>query len=317
MSTYASPLSSGKTSPKGFLRVFGKIFSGSGVVEDTALTVSAQDTPDMTVKVSGSALDDNAVFIHTDGTFIQAWNESDANVTISANASGVTKTDAIVAYVDLTDYDADNANNPDSLKFIAVRLAGSETGAPDDTDIKATDVSTNPYIVLAEVTVANGAASINSGNITDKREVAQVDGKYLKGESVDTDQLADNAVEAAKLGSVVTSSSLNIALNDASITSTSYALIYGGSTSLGIYEVVGTVNISSLAIPSGAVILQVHCWVNAAGNLSHEAYAPLAVTSVTNTSVSFKGQVAGDGSGSNNFINQTNSKLQLFVRYIA
>lgn len=199
MSTYASPLSSGKTSPKGFLRVFGKVFSGSGVIESAALTVSAQGTPDMTVKVSGSALNDNAVFIHTDGTFIQAWNESDVNVSILANASGVTKTDAIVAYVDLTDYDASNANNPDCLKFIAVRRSGSDTGAPTTGEIQATAVSTNPYFVRAEVSVANGASSINSGNITNKTVNSRVDGQYVKLASVARDKLASGALPEIRI----------------------------------------------------------------------------------------------------------------------
>lgn len=199
MSSYASPLSSGKTSPKGFLRVLGKMFTGSGVIESTALTVSAQLTPDMTVKVSGSALDDNAVLIHSDGTFIQAWNEADVSVTILANVTGVTKTDAIVAYVDLNDYDASNANNPDSFKFIAVRRGGTDTGAPTNGEI-STAVASNPYIVLAHVTVANGAMSINSGNISDQRTMAQLKADQL--EPLSGDQYGEDSITPAKIATV-------------------------------------------------------------------------------------------------------------------
>ncbi len=183
MSTYASPLSNGKTSPQAFLRVLGKVFTGSGVVEPTALTVSAQVSPDMSVVVSGSALNDNAIFIHTNGHLIQAWNDANVTVTITANSSGVTKTDAIVAYVDLAaglGGTADPANNPGALKFVAVRRAGADTGNPTSAEI-STAVSSNPYLVLAYLTVANGTGvTINSGNIVNARTLAKVKSSYLE-----------------------------------------------------------------------------------------------------------------------------------------
>src|SRR3954451_22485840 len=100
MSRFATNLNAGKTDEKGIFRPFGKLFNQSGVISLTALTVAAQGTPDMTVKVSGSAASDNAVFITSTGDCYWGWNTASYNVTITANASGSTKTDAIVAYID-------------------------------------------------------------------------------------------------------------------------------------------------------------------------------------------------------------------------
>jgi hypothetical protein len=194
MATYATPLSAGKTSPQGFLRILGKVFTSSGVVESAALTVAAQTSPDMTIKVSGSSLNDNAVFVHTDGHFIHAWNTNSANVTITANASGSGKTDAIVAYVDLAGGDASNANNPSALKFVAVRGA---SGAPNSGEITASAVGSNPYLVLAHVAIANGAASINSGNITDQRTRAYLDSSRLAADSIGRAHLGSGALPIA------------------------------------------------------------------------------------------------------------------------
>lgn len=173
MATYVTPLSSGKVNPRGANPVMAKLFTSSGVIGATALQVSAQLTPNKTVLISGSEADDMAVFVLLDGRFIQAWNDADYELTITDNNSGVTKTDAVVSYVDLDDGDAVNANNPDALKFIAVRRGGVDTGAPTGAEID-TAVSGNPYIVLDHLTLANGYNEITASELSDPRVQAQV-----------------------------------------------------------------------------------------------------------------------------------------------
>ncbi len=191
MAEYAVNLNNGTTDEKGAFRLMGKILNQSGVIEATALTVSATTpTPDLTVKVSGSVASDNAVFITTTGDTYHGWNTtSPYSVTITANSTGVTKLDAIVAYIDTT-AGSTTANNPGGTKFLAVR--GSSTdGVTKATaaDITASAVGTKPYLRLADVTVGNGVSSINSGNIVDARPKATV-GAGL----VTTSALALNAV---------------------------------------------------------------------------------------------------------------------------
>lgn len=167
MSLYALHLANGRTSNTGVFRLMGRLLSGSGVIESTGFTVSAQGTPDMTVKVSGSTTSDNLVIITATGDTYHGWNTANANVTISSNSTGVTVKDHIVAYID-TALTTTTPDNPGGLVLIAVR--GTGTAAPTDTQIN-TATGSKPWLRLAEVSVANGAGSINAGNIVDLRPV--------------------------------------------------------------------------------------------------------------------------------------------------
>ena len=175
MAEYAVNLNNGKTDEKGQFRLLGKLLNQSGVIEATGLTVAATTpTPDMTVKVSGSAANDNAVFITSTGDTYHGWNTAQYSVTILSNATGVTKYDAIVAYID-TAAGSTTANNPGGLKLVAVR--GSSTDGvtkATSADIAASVVGTKPSIRLADVTVSNGVSSINSGNVVDTRPIARI-----------------------------------------------------------------------------------------------------------------------------------------------
>jgi hypothetical protein len=181
MSLYAIHLANGKTANTSPIRLLGRLLSGTGVIESTAFTVSAQGTPTMTLNISGSTTSDNLVIITATGDVYHGWNTSTATVTISSNATGVSKRDAVVAYVD-TALTSTTPDNPGGLVLTTVRGSGTDT-VPTDAEIDAA-VSSKPWIRLANIFVANGASSINSGNITDTRVFATVDGKYLKSASV-------------------------------------------------------------------------------------------------------------------------------------
>ncbi len=186
MAEYAINLNNGKTDEKGIFRLLGKLFNQSGVIESTALVVAAQSSPDMTVKVSGSAASDNAVFLTTNADCYHGWNTFSYNVTILANSTGVAHFDAIVAYVD-TSAGSATANNPGGLKFIAVRSTAIDgTTKTSAADITASPVGTKPYIRLADVTVGNGVSSINSGNVVDARVFAAVGTGLVAGSSLAT-----------------------------------------------------------------------------------------------------------------------------------
>ncbi len=169
MALFAVNLNNGVTDEKGIFRLLGRMLTRSGVIESTALTVAAQSTPDMTVRVSGSVAADNAVFLTTNGDCYHGWNTAGANVTIATNSSGVTVSDAIVAYIN-TAAGSTTANNPNGMVLTAVRGA---SGTTTDAEIN-TAISSKPFIRLADVTVANAVTSINSGNIADTRLAAQL-----------------------------------------------------------------------------------------------------------------------------------------------
>lgn len=186
MALYAVHIANGTSSNTSLLRLFGRYLSGTGVVQPGAFTVSAQASPNMTVKVSGSAILDDLFIRPTFGGTYHGWNTGTENVTIPSNATGITKIDHVVAYID-TAFSSGTADNPGALVLTTVR--GTGTAAPSDAEIN-TALSSKPWIRLAEVTVANGASSINSGNITDKRTFARVDGGLLNPASVPVSALA-------------------------------------------------------------------------------------------------------------------------------
>jgi hypothetical protein len=198
MSLLSINLDGGQTDAALSLMPFGSLFSGSGVLTSASLTVAAQISPDMTVKVSGSANNDKLIIITSTGATYFIKNTAVENVTILANSSGVTKTDAIVVYVDLADGDPNTAGSPGAAHVIAVRRAGVSTGAPTDGEIDAA-TSNNPWFKLAQVVVSNGASSITSGNITDSRTRCK---PWLPAaaDTVDSAAILDDAVTRAKLG---------------------------------------------------------------------------------------------------------------------
>ncbi len=167
MARYAVNLPSGKTDQEGFLRLFGKVLSGSGVIASGDLAVAAQATPDMTVSVAAG---DAAIF--SGSTLYHGWATTSENVTIPANSSGVTKITAVVASIDTAAASA-TANNPNGMVYQTFTLGGTDTATPTDAQI-STGIGGRPFTRLSDVTVGNGVTSINPGNIADTRVVVGV-----------------------------------------------------------------------------------------------------------------------------------------------
>jgi len=168
MSEYLLNLTNGATSASQSLWSVGSLLTNSGVLTATSLTVSAQTSPDMTVKVSGSTNSDKIIFITAGGDTYFGKITANKPITITSNSSGVTKTDAVVAYADTAAGDPANAGSPGALKFLVVRRSGTNTGNPTQAEIDAATGS-KPSVLLAYATVTNGASSITASNLTDAR----------------------------------------------------------------------------------------------------------------------------------------------------
>ncbi len=167
MARFAVNLPSGRTDHEGFLRLIGKTLTGSGVLGTGDLAVSAQPTPDMSVRVAAG---DVAIF--SGAILYHGWSTAVENVTIPTNSSGVTKITAVVASINLAGAvdDPNNPNNPNALVFQTFTLEGTDTSTPTDAQI-STGIGGRPFHRLANVTVGNGVTSINAGNIADTRVV--------------------------------------------------------------------------------------------------------------------------------------------------
>lgn len=140
----------------------GGVFDVAG----NQLLVEQSDTPAMSVDIrQGFAfvVKSNLQMVYP----IWLKNE-DATVSITSNSSGNSRIDSIVLYIDLGASANAAISNVAKLITIAGTPAGSPV-APDSTAIQAIIGASNPYIVLANVTVASGATTIVNANILDQR----------------------------------------------------------------------------------------------------------------------------------------------------
>lgn len=142
--------------------------SGGGVVGASDYMVSQQATPNNSVLVNtGRAYVPNSTGTMTYATLMDATQ----SVTIAGNSSGNPRIDAIVLYINLSVSPDANADNVAQL-YDVQGAPGSSPTAPTNSQILTAIGSGNPYIVLANVNVANGFTSITSANITDERTFA-------------------------------------------------------------------------------------------------------------------------------------------------
>jgi hypothetical protein len=97
------------------------------------------------------------------------WTTAVENVAIGA-ASANNRRDLVVAYTDLsvTNPSTSTPNNPGALKFIVVPgTPASSPSDPNDAAIRATAVgATNPYLILARVSLTSSTTQITNAQIT-------------------------------------------------------------------------------------------------------------------------------------------------------
>lgn len=166
--------------------VVGAITNTGGVAPATgALAVNAQGTPAMAVDVSAGLAYVTATPTGQNSQNLRIRNTATASVSISANSTGSTKYDWIYLAVDATKA-ANPAVDGDDVASLVVSRSTSSSSDDGTPPTYAT--------LLAKVTVANGATSITNGNIADARSNIT-----LPANSVDTEQLKDDAVTSAKI----------------------------------------------------------------------------------------------------------------------
>lgn len=148
--------------------MMSQLVSVPGVYDLAAnkLLVTQETVPAMSVKVA-----QGAAFLKASGAnmaYPGFLTDADASVAISSNSSGNPRKDAIVLYVDKGA--TPNADISNVLKLVAVEgtPAGSPT-SPDNATIQTAIGSANPFLRLADVTVASGAVSILNASILDTR----------------------------------------------------------------------------------------------------------------------------------------------------
>ena len=146
--------------------IVGLLGNTSGVAPSTGnFAVNAQGSPNMTVAVSSGSAYVVATPSGGNQQTLAVTSDASENVTISANSTGGTRYDFVYLVLDATKLTAPAVTGTDVASFTVQRSTTQyvdSNGAPSNS------------LLLAEVTVANGAASIANSVITDRRIVSNL-----------------------------------------------------------------------------------------------------------------------------------------------
>ena len=127
-------------------------------------------------------------------------NTTAINAVIGSNTSGNPRKDAIVLYIDLAESPTTTADDVVKTAVVAGTPAASPT-SPSNSDIQTAVGASNPFLRLADVTVAHNASSITNANITDTRVEFKINFDNLP--YIDEDTMAtDSAVKVPTQQSV-------------------------------------------------------------------------------------------------------------------
>jgi hypothetical protein len=189
----------GKTSEEGHYKFPVSAWSGS-VLTSTDLLVTQQGTPTLGVKIAPGIFK----ILDTTGNYsFTGWNSADINLAISTADPANPRISAIVLYVDKgATTSASPPNNPGIVKAMSVNgTPAAVPSAPNSTVIQAAVGAGNPYIVLANATVAAAGTTVLNAAISDQRVLVTVGTNLVNNTS-----LQDNSVSKAKMqdGSVDT-----------------------------------------------------------------------------------------------------------------
>lgn len=196
----------GKTSEEGHYKFTVNAFTGN--ILGTGLQVTQQSTPALGVQVSAGQ------YRIPTGTGAGAyaytgWSDAATNVAITTADPANPRISAIVIYVDKgAATSASPPNNPGIAKFASVNgTAGAVPVAPNDATIQAAVGAANPFIRLANVTVAAAGTTVLNAAISDQRVFVTsatdiVNNASLQNLAVSTAKLQDSSVTTAKIANL-------------------------------------------------------------------------------------------------------------------
>lgn len=118
---------------------------------------------DMSVDIAAGRL-----FIKGSGNTYPVRNTDTVNEAISSNSSGNPRKDAVVIYIDLAESPTTTADDVAKVAIVEGTPAASPV-APDDSAIQTSVGGSNPFIRLANVTVAHNETTIDDVDIEDTR----------------------------------------------------------------------------------------------------------------------------------------------------
>lgn len=191
----------GKTSEEGHYRLQTQVYSGD-VLGSSSVQVTQNSPTGMSVLVTPG---DFKIYSGSNYSYT-GWNSSNAVVTITTADPANPRITTIVLYVDKgASTSASPPNNPGIIKTMAVNgTAAAVPSAPSGGTIQTAVGGSNPYIILANVTVGTGVTTIVNANISDQRQLLTIATNLvptaaIKDANVTTAKIADSNVTTAKI----------------------------------------------------------------------------------------------------------------------
>lgn len=162
-------------------RFFAGIFTPGYVSPTEAFQVTAQDTPDMTVRVGSGAAKIDLYVVEGQatgqGNYLVRLDVADEDVTVPAADASQARTDEVYLVVRDATYDAGTHGLP-RIGYRKGDLGGAAPGP---------DSSWEAYALLASIAVPAAATEIDADGITDEREAARLAPSLLGVDSADPD----------------------------------------------------------------------------------------------------------------------------------
>jgi hypothetical protein len=275
VSTYA--VGGGKIDQEGFLKFLLHMFAQgySRGMNVTQRGAGANMSVDVNVDSSNFA---GALFMTSAAVPYYGYQDATTNVTVSTADPSNQRIDTVVAYIDLSLITSSTTNNNGALKFKAV--AGTPAGspsAPSGATIQSSVGAGNPYVALANLSVAAGASSVVNANITDGRSPMAFLVPYLKGGSSNTkghlvpNQADGQIVTTTDVGSIIAAM---LATNSVTAAKLDTAAIKLGFASLGSPVTLTTPSSATLitglsttvTIPAGGRSVKLTGWTTNLGS---------------------------------------------------
>lgn len=150
------------------MQPFTDLILASGVLDlnttdDHLLVVERGAGANMSVDISAGR-----GVIKGSGNAYPVRNTAAINATITSNSSGNPRIDAVVLYIDLAESPTTTADDVVKTAVVAGTAAASPV-APTDGAIQTAVGGSNPFLRLADVTVAHNETAINTADIDDQR----------------------------------------------------------------------------------------------------------------------------------------------------
>lgn len=199
----------GKTSEEGHYKFQTAVFTGNVLGQDS---LKVKQTSPLS---RGVIVSPGQYRIQTNNDYsYTGWNTNNKNVPVGTADPANPRITSIVAYVDKSAPTSPaTPNNPGITKLMAVNgVPAAVPSPPSVASIQSQVGSNNPYILLANIRVAAGAAQITDSDISDMRTrvvIAEdlISASSIKDNTISTQKLADLSVTSEKLdnGSIAAS----------------------------------------------------------------------------------------------------------------